>query len=592
MDAKTIETLAVNAVRDSIVLSNYLDQFIPDNDKEPSWDGAVYIYDNKSKRKDTLIGRMPVQVKGKEAIKHPSEITHRVQITDLKNYLNDGGMIFFVVYISNNGLIRTVYYAPLTPIKLRILIKQACGHKSTQITLQRFPPEGDEKANIFLNCYNDCKKQASFSDAILYTEEELASRGVLEGMSISASSFNANIRDAFLKNEVYIYANIKGSTIPQPLEYIPTSLQIMTKIPASITVSGKPYYDHFTRVQSSKETVIRFGESFTLSMPTDSKKWGIHYSSADFLKPRLQDLDFMIATIENSGFEIDGIEMPIDVAKLNISRFDIDNQKSQLSDLQRAACLLDVLHCKEDLNLSIMTNTDIRNLFLLIQVFVEKQPIQQLQANLKPVSRFRIGNLQFALWFLRYGDDPKTYQIYDFFAHEHPVYSEQNSGSITSQYTLLDADNLLSLNNIQLSVLLPSFKKLPLDDRIANHANWMLLDLLSAYDKSGNKRTDLLNTATQFADWLFEVPDENLGLHIRLLNKLQTIKRTRPLCEDEENQLYELIQQTDADDILVGAYLLLDIQKLADRHFNLLDCSQQEAFKQLPIYHFWHSASN
>ena len=50
MDAKTIETLSVNAVRDSIVLSNYLDQFIPDNDKEPSWDGAMYIYDNKSKR--------------------------------------------------------------------------------------------------------------------------------------------------------------------------------------------------------------------------------------------------------------------------------------------------------------------------------------------------------------------------------------------------------------------------------------------------------------------------------------------------------------------------------------------------------------
>lgn len=119
----------------------------------------------------------------------------------------------------------------------------------------------------------------------------------------------------------------------------------------------------------------------------------------------------------------------------------------------------------------------------------------------------------------------------------------------------------------------------------------MLLDLLSAYDKSGNKRTDLLDTATQFADWLFEVPDGNLGLHIRLLNKLQTIKRARPLCEDEENQLYELIQQTDADDILVGAYLLLDIQKLAERHFNLLDYRQQEEFKQFPIYHFWHSAS-
>ena len=62
MDKKAIETLAVNAVRSSIVMSNFLDQFIQDNDKEPSWDGHVYIYTHKSKRKDCLKGRLPVPV--------------------------------------------------------------------------------------------------------------------------------------------------------------------------------------------------------------------------------------------------------------------------------------------------------------------------------------------------------------------------------------------------------------------------------------------------------------------------------------------------------------------------------------------------
>lgn len=41
MDKKAIETFAVNAVRDSIVVSDFFDQFIADNDKEPSWDGFV-----------------------------------------------------------------------------------------------------------------------------------------------------------------------------------------------------------------------------------------------------------------------------------------------------------------------------------------------------------------------------------------------------------------------------------------------------------------------------------------------------------------------------------------------------------------------
>ena len=41
MDKKAIETLSVNAVKNSIVTSEFLDQYIADNDKEPSWDGAV-----------------------------------------------------------------------------------------------------------------------------------------------------------------------------------------------------------------------------------------------------------------------------------------------------------------------------------------------------------------------------------------------------------------------------------------------------------------------------------------------------------------------------------------------------------------------
>ena len=50
MDRKAIETLSVNAVRDSVVVSDFLDQFIADNDKEPTWDGFVYIYSDKSKK--------------------------------------------------------------------------------------------------------------------------------------------------------------------------------------------------------------------------------------------------------------------------------------------------------------------------------------------------------------------------------------------------------------------------------------------------------------------------------------------------------------------------------------------------------------
>ena len=47
LDKIAIETISVNAVRNSIVTSPLLNQFIADNDKKPSWDGNVYIYEDR-----------------------------------------------------------------------------------------------------------------------------------------------------------------------------------------------------------------------------------------------------------------------------------------------------------------------------------------------------------------------------------------------------------------------------------------------------------------------------------------------------------------------------------------------------------------
>lgn len=591
MDAKSIEVIAVSVVKESIVLSDYLDPIIQDNDKEPSWDGSVYIYRNKIKRKDSLAGRVPVQVKGKISSDHTQkEIMHRVHVDDLKNYLNDGGAVYFVVYINESGLIRTIYYTPLTPIKLRIYIKQAKENKTVNIPLQKFPEDGEAKANIFLNCYNDCQKQASFANAILYTEEELTKQGVLENITFSVSSYGKKSEDAILSSEIYFYAKTKGGSILQPLEIIPTDLHILVDVPARITVSGKDFYNHFTRIKSIDETTLRFGESFSITIPKNTQKWKVNYSPADKLRQRAKDLEFLISVIENCGFEINGNELSFASDGLNLPDFDIAQQKIQLKDLQNAEKLLHTLHCGEDLLFSKMKPTEYRNLFTLVQVFVENKPIQELWPNLSPVLKVPIGNLAFAVWAFHSGDNPNTYQIFDFFSHEHPVYLEDGGGLPISQFSILNTDDFLSLNNIQFSALLPSFQKITLADYVANRANNMLLDLLSAYDRSGDTRIDILDAANSFADWLSEIPQEFLCKNVSLLNKLQTIKRSRSLTEDEENQLYELITHVSDDDVLTGAYLLLGIQQLANRHFKRMNAEQQNSFKLFPIYRFWNSS--
>ena len=126
LDSKIIETLSVNAVKDSIVMCEYLDQFIAENDKEPSWDGFVYIYNANTKNKSDLKGRMPVQIKGRLCDDHTkTQISYSMSVADLRNYLWDGGCVLFVVYIGNYGLTRKIYYTELTPVKLRKLLEEA-----------------------------------------------------------------------------------------------------------------------------------------------------------------------------------------------------------------------------------------------------------------------------------------------------------------------------------------------------------------------------------------------------------------------------------------------------------------------------------
>ena len=63
-----------------------------------------------SRRKSNLVGRMPVQIKGKESNDFSKDsITFSMKTVDLRNYLKDSGCVLFVVYIGNNGLVSKIY---------------------------------------------------------------------------------------------------------------------------------------------------------------------------------------------------------------------------------------------------------------------------------------------------------------------------------------------------------------------------------------------------------------------------------------------------------------------------------------------------
>lgn len=591
LDTQAIETLSVNAVRDSIVLSEYLAQCIHDNDREPSWDGHVYIYNDKSKNKSQLRGRIPVQVKGTENNELTrEEITFSVSTIDLQNYLNDGGIIFFVVYIDSTGANKQIYYAELPPIKIRALLKAAQSKKTTSIKLKKFPDDPNRKAIVFYSCFENCQKQASFCNAELYSLEDLEKAGVLEGISIPVSTIaGIDPKTALFMNEVYLYANVKGSPILQPIDFMVTSMFTTEEKPAVVTAGQRIFYNKIKQVRDASTVTTIIGESFKIICTLEGriKKW--NYNETNNLRALVVDLDFILAFVENKCFSIDGAEITFRESDVDFSKFDIEAEKEKLKYYKRVAQTLDSLGCAKDLNIKQLSENDLHNIDYLIDAFVDEKSVSGLSANLPPIVNISVGGLNFLISPLHVDNEPNTYVLNDFFKKELCISYQNTLGETVQvpQYYLLHAEDLLKADNIKYDVFLPSFQKMQRGIEQITWANLFMLQLIMAFDLDNSKR-GFIEAADSFADWLMEATEEELPYDVRLLNKLQILKRLDGLSTAHIKELYKIVETPNRrEDVLVGAYLLLGQQTAAELHFDNLDQEEQEEFMKLPIYHFW-----
>ena len=92
IDTKAIEDKALNHFKSFIEDSKVISQFISDNDKEPCWDGHLYLYADGIRDKEHLQGRVPIQIKGTEVGRFVTKKWKiKLEKADLKAYLDDKG---------------------------------------------------------------------------------------------------------------------------------------------------------------------------------------------------------------------------------------------------------------------------------------------------------------------------------------------------------------------------------------------------------------------------------------------------------------------------------------------------------------------
>lgn len=590
-----LEKLATSAVVAELSKTDRLSSFINSGDKEPCWDGNIYIHEDKSRKKKN-IKKVATQVKGKavtpRAVKRT--ISYPISYDDLYAYMMNGGTMFFVVYLDKNtGNPLQVYYTGLLPVKIKELIK--VKKKSYSVKCRKFPTDNLKKTELLINFHENAQKQASFAGKDLPTVDELAKKGVLESLTIHYTGLgNYDTHNAFPKlldgQSMTVYANIKGGTAPIPVEYFEavSHVTMSNKNTLPVSVNGRPYYVGFKTITTAETVEFHIGSSVRIIFPnTGNTKTPVPMEIKVCIKGTLREqiaaIEFVSAMIEHGSFCLGTAEIPSKFPQSELDRINACDFPEILKGYKRAKEVLDSMNVKKDLKIQDCTEQDLNNLNLLIGTIGDHKLARGNPNAPAQVQKLTIANLTLCIVYLE--NQKGGYNVWDYFGHHFCVsWRDDDTERRISQFSTMTADDFLTFDNLNLDTIIEDYKMIEPDEWLLELANGTMLEMLKAYDKKPS--TDLLRAAEKLIDWMQEYP-ELLNDHVNTINKMQIALRERKLTFNEKTELHSVVATATDDFFKIGALLLLDEQEEAAAMFEKLTPQQMDKFKEFPIFKFY-----
>ena len=293
MNSRQIEQIAVGAVKDIFLKNGLFNPCISENDREPIWDGFIYL---QSKNQSTI--RIAVQVKGKTIKNIPSTPSYPIRLTDLHAYKRDGGILYFVVYITKTG--NFVYIAKLAPIDLRRYIQKANNQNKISVRLSPFNPDIASLENDLRDFYRDCKKQISFTDKKILSLEEASKHGYKITATISGCKTKEEALFKLTNQPVYLYAETgdNGFSTEYPIGEQQYSVYRGTHVNEDIKVAGKVYYTEYDIYRNKDTEIVNIGNFLTIGI-NNRKVNFIKFDSKNYnISTRLHELVFLLECIK------------------------------------------------------------------------------------------------------------------------------------------------------------------------------------------------------------------------------------------------------------------------------------------------------
>lgn len=581
MNSIKIEMGAVLALKNVIQLNDLMKEYINDNDKEPSWDGFIYLYKSDDMKAENIKHRIPVQVKGKnqENLLKKQRISYPVEYKHLRNYYKDGGAFYVVVAISDDRRKTTIFYNALTTVKLNALLKNSEKKKPDQtknVVLERLKNDDDKLLFKVLSQFGfDREQQGSGEGEII---EKVINIDVINKVdSIRVTSYLTTNEEEILKMVssgelcLYGYRSDVDMWFPFDLEQQKDMrLKKVLQIDKTLGIDRQVYYNNYlVEREYSKDPIIRVSENLTIDLLGGKLNFNMHGN----IKSLKRDVDFLYAILNGNTFWMD------------------NKQVSEYTDVKLPA----------DLKANMEMITDFYNALEEIEFSCDKRTDEFNENNWKAVTKLinvyhrkiKLKEDDKSEWYIWWWDEKiipilivkdendKT-QIVNWIGKEgYAVFTERETGgqSRLPKGLLFKRDIWERLYDVDEEILLRDIEKSDYSERTLNDLYMFFVEILAAYDITRNEK--YFDMAQLLSNKLLQVDENN---EYGIINKLQLLKRKRELSEDEISVLEKLEENTNDSMVRSAVNILLENKHNAKKLVNQLSEEDQATFKQFPIY--------
>ena len=591
-DSTQIEKQAVLALENYLINSEVVQTYLSTNDKEPFWDGHLYLYTGKGKTNKDFIGRVAVQIKGKEMKRFKNNIfSYPIKMSALDAYRREGVMYFVVQEIGNVNLI---FYRSLTPIVIRNIKRINKGKNSVSVRMEQIPSCLSEMENLLVEFHTNCKKQISYADSEVLNFDSLKKLEVKK-LTVVAHGYNnkQHIVDFLSQRPVYIYASITDHVNAEiPVGEGPMSLTFSGRIYAPVKVGDKIFFDSYTSIINKDSIIIECGNCLKILIP----KSEINEAKVDFknnsiiLSDAIHEMELLLNMINSCQISLGDYKL-----NYNPIKFGEESEvRKTLDYLYKIRDILKTLGCNVDLELDKLCAEDYSTIDKLAKAVLYNEYVKTDEDNTCIMS-LHLANLVLQIIIIK--ESIGKFKILNFF-DTNLIFASEYNGKLkpVPSFVAMDKDMFVSCSNVPYDNIISAFDKLKTENpNIIDTANLVLLEMIHAIDKMEKediRYPNFIKCIKDFASWIVESETAEDKKYMHKINIYQIIKRERKLLSDEILELKKMLLDSFISDTLKCAiYILLDDFEMVDLYSKKLSNEDMETLKGFPIWNL-RNASN